>query len=188
MQAGVGMTDAAFNNLMQEWLNQIQQLIKKLKTIPDSEREVLLKKHKEIIDIFLGFKNSTNADDRRKPMEIFMGTITSNPLIEQLIYQKDEELWTQKYSSSIPLISVLHLDKHWKTFPEKTKHGMWEFLNMLLMLGKTIMMIPKEALPQVEQFATQILGNREWTEGIINNDPNTQQAMLKGMFETISKS
>jgi hypothetical protein len=192
---GVGMTDAAFNNMVHEWLNQIEQLIKRMKdtVISESEREVLLKKHKTIFDIFIGFKNSSDPEERRKPMEIFLQSVLQEPAegcesIEHLISQRKEELWSPKYATALPLINTLHLDKYWPTFSPKTKNGMWEFLNGLLMLGKTISMIPKEALPQIEQFAAKIMSNPEWSEGIVNNDPNTQQAMLQSMFSSLVRT
>jgi hypothetical protein len=177
---GAGMGIGAFNRTMNEWINQTEKVIQRLKDISDSEKQALLEKIKIFKNLFEKLKSSSDPATQRKPLDLFMHTFGP---YEQYIIDRNEELWKLKFPTG-SVISSLQLNKYWSYFSEKTKNGMFEFLNMLLTTGKILQLIPPEALPQVETIASQMLQNTDLMQNIQSVNPQQLMSMIPSLLNS----
>ena len=149
----------AFNDMMEQFLNELKQ------TFPEE---------KAII------KYSTAFDLMRKsnPRQCVNGFMESISEITNKIMAKDDSFLT----SGDGFIEDINISKYWNDdLSQGTKDAIWQYLQTLNVLGMTITSIPAEALSTIENVAAQCAGGMGGEgEGSGTNDQlmNSMTALL----------
>jgi hypothetical protein len=154
-----GMAVNSFNGVMYEFLKQLVELL-------PEEGGV-----KTAFDAFQIMANDPSGDERKKPAVLFM---TKAAQYQDLIQGRNDKFITQ-VAKTIPFFQGMNIDKHWKNFDNDQKDAMWEFLNMMLMLGTTVLSVPAHMQQAVENLATSMMQNPQQMQSIMSTISNPPQ-------------
>lgn len=125
-------TVQAFNSMMGNFLEELNQ------TFPEEHKiAVVMEAFEDLC--------SVNA---RKPMELFTATLT--PYAE-LVMAKNTALFNQP----IELPGGLDMSKLWAKpdVTQETRDAIWQYIQMLFMLGSTVQNLPPQLLDTIESVA-----------------------------------
>ena len=125
-------TVVAFNTMMRNFLEELQA------TFPEEHKvNVVLEAFEDITTI--------NA---RKPMELFTAALAP---YSELVMAKNPQLFDQP----ITLPGGLDMSKLWKldNVTQATRDAVWQYLQMLFMLGTTVQNLPAPLLETIESVA-----------------------------------
>jgi hypothetical protein len=144
-----------FNTTLNKWIEEMLITINKLKNINETEKQKLINKVSTIKDAFQLMTSSNEKNT--KPLEIFMQHVSP---VKDFIRNRDPQIWKNKPPQPcILFLSEFGIDKYWDLLPEKSKKGMWDFMDMLIKWGDLYQIIPKEHMAQVETMANQLFAN-----------------------------
>ena len=159
----------AFNSVMEEFLNELQE------TFPEE------KKIKAYYNSFLTLKKV----NQRKVLDTFMNEISKH---SEKIVNKDESYFL---NSEDEFIKSINIGKWWNdTLSSNTKDAIWQYLNTLYVLGSTIKTIPSEMLSSIEKVAEQCASSIQEGDGQSANMGNLfagVQNMLGNMLQPGAK-
>ena len=165
---GKGFSITAFNGLLDAFLNELVS--------------ILGEKEPAICDTYTAFKimaNDPNLNNRRRPLELFMTKV--HPYSN--IIQAHDEVFITQHCSQIPFLKSMHIEKHWKDFDNDQKAAMWQFLDMLIMIGSTIMAIPAPMMSMVETMAGQLMESGAFQDIANQNSGAFQNSDIKKMLQ-----
>lgn len=129
-------TVGAFNDLMEEFLNEL------VKTFPN---EKAMKEYQEAFEI------GRLANDRL-PMAQFMKEMSP---YSAHVSSRDEQFFIE---NDVNIVKETNLATYWPTLSDNTKTAIWTYLNNLFLLGSLISMIPPETASAIENIAQQLEG------------------------------
>lgn len=128
----MGSTIQAFNSMMSNFLEELRQ------TFPEEPKIAI------VIESF----DDLTAINARKPMELFTASLA--PYAE-LVMAKNSDLFNQP----IELPGGLDMSKLWakEGVTQETRDAMWQYIQMLFMLGTTVQNLPPPLLETIESVA-----------------------------------
>lgn len=135
----------AFNNTLLAFIDQLQVLFKK-----DAALSSNLKNGRDAISIMVNSKPT-----KRQPLTMFVEAVT--PYVQQ-IKERDDEFFIE-HLGDIPFLQGLEsLPKLWRDgkISSDNKDAIWQYLNVLCMVGVTIHTLPPETMDAVEEIAKTI--------------------------------
>uniref|UniRef100_A0A6C0BPC9 Uncharacterized protein n=1 Tax=viral metagenome TaxID=1070528 RepID=A0A6C0BPC9_9ZZZZ len=122
--------------------------------------------------VLLGAVDAKISEDEYSVLETFLGEI--EPHTEALT-NMDENFFL---NSDIDFLKKLGVKQYWTPDLEpETKQAIWQYLQTLLVMGKTIKSVPPEMLRMLENYATKITAQMD--NGEI--DPNSMDLQTLGM-------
>lgn len=140
-------TVQAFNSMMGNFLDELNQ------TFPEEQKIAVVR---EAFDDLC----SANA---RKPMELFTASLT--PYAE-LVMAKNPALFDQP----IELPGGLDMSKLWAMpdVSQETRDAIWQYIQMLFMLGSTVQNLPPQLLETIESVAMSCASELQDGQGGLN--------------------
>lgn len=136
----MGSTVQAFNSMMANFLEELHQ------TFPEETKIAIVQE--AFADL-----SSINA---RKPMELYTATLTPH---QELVMQRNAALFEQP----IELPGGLDMSALWSKpdVSEETRAAMWQYIQMLFMLGTTVQNLPPQLLDTIESVAMSCAGQMQ---------------------------
>lgn len=159
-------TVQAFNSMMANFLEELHQ------TFPEESKIAIVQ------EAFSDLA-SVNA---RKPMELFTGSLAP---YSELVMARNPALFDQP----IELPGGLDMSTLWNKpdVSEDTRAAMWQYIQMLFMLGTTVQNLPPQLLDTIESVAASCAGQMQPdSEG--NMDLSQLSRMLMGGLGSVMSS
>ena len=106
------------------------------------------------------------------PRKIMEGFVTSIAPYADSISARDEKFFL---NTDVEWIKELGIHQYWT--PElspNTKDAIWQYLHSLYTVGSALMVIPEDAMSQIETVAQQMAESME-------NDPNALSSLMSGI-------
>jgi len=145
-----GMSIQAFNDTLIAFIDQLLQLFAKHPTIPGT-----------LTDLRTGIVMMTKSSStRRQPLNMFVDAV--RPYTEQIKTRDDKYLI--EHLCEMPLFEQLDdFPALWTNgkISDENKDAIWQYLNILTMIGITIHSLPKETMDAVEEIAKSIASGGE---------------------------
>lgn len=152
-------TVQAFNTMMKNFLEELSQ------TFPEEHKvEVVMESFDDLVAI--------NA---RKPMELFTAALAPH---SELVMSKNPDLFAQP----IQLPGGLDMSKLWAVpdVSQETRDAIWQYIQMLFMLGTTVQNMPPQLLETIESVAMSCAQQMGSGAGDGNVDLGSLSGMLMG--------
>lgn len=143
----------AFNDMLKTFLQELADVF------PEDKQ----------ISGFLGSIDDIVALDQTLPMSVFMKSI--GPYAKQIATRDESVMQTLNF----PGANIATL---WNSgISDTTKEAIWQYLNMLVVIGTTVSSIPPDALKQIESLAGEYAEKIE--RGEVTMDVVMREAMQK---------
>lgn len=128
----MGSTVQAFNSMMSNFLEELRQ------TFPEEPKIAI------VIESF----DDLTSINARKPMELFTASLAPHG---ELVMAKNPDLFGQP----IELPGGLDMSKLWakEDVTQETRDAIWQYIQMLFMLGTTVQNLPPQLLETIESVA-----------------------------------
>ena len=125
-------TIQAFNTMMANFLEELHQ------TFPEEQKIAIVQE---------GFQDLSSVN-ARKPMEVFTATLAP---YSELVMAKNPALFDQP----IELPGGLNMSALWAKpdVTQETRDAIWQYIQMLFMLGTTVQNLPPQLLDTIESVA-----------------------------------
>lgn len=153
----MGSTVQAFNSMMANFLEELHE------TFPEEHK----------IEVVLEAFNDLTSINARKPMELFTASLMP---YQELVMAKNPGLFRQP----IELPGGLNMSTLWAKddVSQETRDAIWQYIQMLFMLGTTVQSLPQPLLDTIESVALSCANQMQNDAGSL--DFSSLSRMLMG--------